>query len=422
MGTSIKTKFRKSTVDGKAGTVFFQVIYNRQMARINTDIHLLPCDWEKVCDKTDNNSDYISVMRQRIDTNNSAVHLIVNCCKESGNDYSAKTIVTMFKANHANRPTFIDKPMECETNGNATSFLELIRNQASVLKAEKKHGTAANYTHTLNSLKAFANGKDLTLEMVNQEMMEKYEAWLRNKGLKRNTISFYMRILRAVYNIAVKDGLTQQSYPFSKVFTGTDKTPKRAVKENVIKEIANLDLKDNQALQKSRDIFLLSYSLCGMPFVDMAYLKPNNIKDGYLTYERHKTGEPISFKLSPQAEIVIRRYAKKDSTYVLPILTATDSDKVYKQYRTALVEYNRNLHTIGKMLKSNIHLTSYVARHSWATSARKHGYPASAIGKALGHTNEKTTQTYLDAIDNEVIDKMNKDVLGCLQNLLPSRK
>lgn len=422
MGTTVKTKFRKSTVDGKAGTVFFQVIHNRQMARINTDIHLLPCEWDKVCGKTKANNDYISVIRQRIDTNNTAVHLIVNDCDKSGETYSVKTIVTMFKASNANGQTPIVRPMECETDGNATSFLNLIRHRASVLKAESKHGTAANYFHTLNSFKSFANGKDITLRMITPELTEQYEAWLRNKGLKRNSISFYMRILRAVFNLAVRDGLTKQTFPFRNVFTGTDKTQKRAVNENIITEIANLDLKDNEELQKSRDLFLLSYSLCGMPFVDMAYLKPYNIKDGYVTYERRKTGEPISFNLPKQAETIIKRYARKDSPYVLPILTINDSDKAYRQYRTALVEYNRNLHSLEKMMQSKVHLSSYVARHSWATSARNHGYPASAIGKALGHTNERTTQIYLDAIDNEVIDKMNEAVLECLQNLLPSRK
>lgn len=422
MGTTIKTKFRQSTVSGKAGTVFFQVIHNRQMARINTDIHLQPFEWQEVCDKTDISNNYISVIRQRIDANNSAVHLIVNDCDKSGETYSVKTIVTMFKANNANGQTSIGKPMNCETDGKATSFLDLIRHRASVLKAESKHGTAANYFHTLNSFKSFANGKDITLRMITPELTEQYEAWLRNKGLKRNSISFYMRMLRAVYNLAVRDGLTQQTFPFRNVFTGTDKTQKRAVNENIITEIANLDLKDNEELQKSRDLFLLSYSLCGMPFVDMAYLKPANIKDGVLSYERRKTGEPISFKLPQLAETIIKRYAKENTPYLLPIITSTDADEAYKQYRTNLVEYNRNLQAISELLQNKVHLTSYVARHSWATSARNHGYSVSIIAQALGHKDERTTRTYLKDIDSDDIDKMNEDILGCLQNLLPWRK
>lgn len=421
MGTTIKPKFRQSTVDGKAGTVFYQVIHNRQMARINTDIHLLPCDWQKVSNQPNGNEDYLTFVRNKIDSDISVTKLIVNSCNESGKELSAKTIVTLFKTKGNSRPlvTVADTPTNVSE---AISFFSLIRKRIAILKEEKLNGTAVNHIHTLNSFSSFANGKDITIQMITQELMERYEAWLRNKGLKRNSISFYMRILRAVYNIAVKDGLTQQTYPFSKVYTGTDKTPKRAVKEDVIKEIANLDLQDNETLQKTRDLFLLSYSLCGMPFVDMASLKPANIKSGILTYERHKTGEPISFTIPSLAETIITRYAQKDSPYVLPIITSTDSNEAYKQYHTALVEYNRNLRSLSELLNGNVHLTSYVARHSWATSARQHGYPASAIGKALGHTNERTTQTYLDAIDNEVIDKMNNAVLECLQNLLPWRK
>lgn len=311
MRTTVKTKFRKSTVNGKAGTVFFQVIYNRQMARINTDFHLLPCDWEKVCSKTCLNDDHLTSICEKIENEKMAAYIIVKGCEESGETYSAKTIVTLFKTNRTNEQTSVIKSKESEMNGNDTSFLELIRNRIDILKAAKRFGTAANCNSALKSFTSFANGRNITINMITQEFMEEYNAWLRNRNLKRNTISFYMRELRAVYNIAVSKGLTSQTYPFKKVFTGLDKTRKRAVDEDVISEIASLDLKDNQTLQQARDFFLLSYSLCGMPFVDMVYLKPKDIKDGVVSYERRKTGEPISFKLPQLAETIIKGTRKR---------------------------------------------------------------------------------------------------------------
>lgn len=411
--TTISVKFRNSTVEGKAGTVFYQVIHKRKMARINTDIHVLPCDWRKVCNRTDDNEEYLTFIRNRIDSDLSVTALIVNRCEESGNAYSARTIVRLFKTKGPGE-IYVSSPVQKNTK---TSFFTVIRKRIAVLNEEKRNSTAANYTYVLNSFASFAGGKDISIQMITPELMGRYEVWLKSRGMKRNTTSFYMRILRAVYNLAVRQGLVRQGYPFRSVYTGIDTTRKRAVGEDTIAALNNLDLTDKPKLQLAKDMFLFSFATCGMPFVDMAHLKHSDIKDGYIKYERRKTGQPLQVKVTTFVNDIIKKYRQDDSSYVFPIIKSNgiDGASVFKQYRTALISYNRYLQKISKMLPDGNHLTSYVSRHSWATIAREHGNTAADIGKALGHTSERTTLIYLGSINDTVVDKMNEEILGCLQ-------
>lgn len=450
---TIRVKFRPSTVEGKAGTVFYQVIHRRQMARINTDIRLLPCDWRKVCERTDADVGCLTLVRNRIDSDLTVTALIVSDCEESGNAYSAKTIVELFRR-ETSRQTAFPQPIprreelscgvgECmktirdvgTLDYATTAFIgspplrkseaasSFMLNRIDELRKERRYSTAENYRHTLNSFSSFVESENIgcvTPSMIMPSLMERYEAWLKSRGLKRNTTSFYMRILRAVYNRAVMLGLVRQSYPFRKVYTGIDTTRKRAVDERAIAVLCKLDLADKPKLQLARDMFIFSFATCGMPFVDMAHLKHCDVKDGYICYERRKTGQPLRVKIVPLVKDIINRYRQEDSPYIFPILPSSPSRegcRVASLYRTALIAYNRHLREISKMLPDGNSLTSYVSRHTWATLARNHGNTAADIGKALGHTSERTTRIYLDSINNTVVDRMNEEILGCLQNI-----
>lgn len=411
---TISVKFRQSTVEGKAGTIFYQVIHRRKMARINTDIHVQPCDWRKICNRTDDNEGYLTFIRNRIDSDLSVTALIISSCEESGNAYSARTIVKLFKTKGQ------DKNVSCILQkGTKMSFFAAIRKCIATLKGEKRNSTAANYTHTLNSFRYFTEGRDIDVQMITPELIQCYEVWLKERGVKRNTTSFYMRILRAVHNIAVRQGHVRQVYPFRNVYTGVDTTRKRAVDEDTIVALNNLELVNKPKLQLAKDMFLFSFATCGMPFVDMVHLRHSDIKDGYIKYERRKTRQPLQVKVMPFINDIIRRYRQDQSPYIFPIIKPNDIDgaSVFKQYRTALIAYNRYLQEISKMLPGGDRLTSYTSRHSWATIARDHGNTAANIGKALGHTSERSTRIYLDSINDIVVDKMNEEILGCLQRI-----
>ena len=227
-----------------------------------------------------------------------------------------------------------------------------------------------------------------------------------------NTISFYMRILRAVYNRAVEKELTPQKYPFRHVYTGVDKTVKRAVPVKVIKALKELNLSMKSSLDFARDMFMFSFYTRGMSFVDMAYLKKTDLQNGILTYCRRKTGQRLTVKWEKCMEEIIKKYPSNSSTYLLPIIKEQGNER--KQYDNALHLVNYRLKDLSGMLKLQRPLTMYVARHSWASVAKVRNVPLSVISEGMGHDSEKTTQIYLASLEASVVDKANKMILELL--------
>ncbi len=275
-------------------------------------------------------------------------------------------------------------------------------------------GTARNYERTRNSFMSFlGSGSEMTFAGVDVGLVGGYEAWLRQRGVVRNSSSFYMRNLRALYNKAVKEGLAEQTFPFRYVYTGVDRTRKRAVAERMIQELQGLYLGGSKPLELARDLFLFSYCTRGMAFVDVVFLRKDDVRGGVISYVRRKTGQRLSVGLEPCMARIIARYTAvtAGSPYVFPVLRSTDPAKAYRQYTIALNYHNRNLKTIGSMLGLEVPLSSYIARHTWATAAHSHGVPISIISAGMGHTSERTTQIYLDSMDTSIIDEANRGLL-----------
>lgn len=178
-----------------------------------------------------------------------------------------------------------------------------------------------------------------------------------------------MRILRAVYNRAVERELTKDRKPFRTVFTGTEKTLKRAISIHDVRRIRNLDLSLKPNLEFARDIFLFLFFCRGMSFIDAAFLKKSDIQDGVLTYRRHKTDQALHVRIIKPIRELIDRHSSKDSPYLLPIIDSTVGDG-RRQYETALRRMNYALKTIGGMVRLPVALTTYVTRHTWATVAQ----------------------------------------------------
>ena len=250
------------------------------------------------------------------------------------------------------------------------------------------------------------NRADVRLSDVTAALIREYERWLRGNGVTRNTMSFYMRELRAVFNRAArKYGLVVEN-PFADVYTGNDRTAKRNVNRTVVQRLINLDLSGSKGLEFAKDMFLFSFLTRGMPFVDIAYLRWSAIKGRTLTYCRHKTGQQIRQTLEPQAMKIIERWHVPGSEMVFPILDATlDEALLYRKYRSALSLHNKRLRQISEKLGDDVHLTSYVARHTWATLAWECDIPLFEISLALGHTSERTTRIYLDTMKYSRLDR-----------------
>lgn len=396
--TTIKVKLRPSSIQGKAGTIYYQVTHRRLIRHISTNLHILPGDWDEHCQKLFSNDANASLFQNRIDCDVALLNAIAKELDSIGKPYSADDIVRQFKIPNSH-----------------ISIISFMKEQIDYLRRCKQYGTAKNYERAMRSFAKFLDG-DIAIIAFNEQLVENYNAYLSQRGLIRNSISFYMRIIRAVYNKAVRRHLVEQTKPFLNVYTGIDKTRKRAVDESIIANLCKLDLTKVPQLEMTRDIFIFSYCARGMAFVDIAFLKKKNIENSMLCYARHKTGQLLSVKIEPNMKKIIEKYADsvKDTIYIFPILTSIETDKAYNQYHKAINSYNRQLKKLSQMLFISSPITSYTARHSWANAARKHNAPIAVISAGLGHTSEKTTQIYLTSLENSAIDTVNKGIISKL--------
>ena len=401
--TSVRIKFRESTVDGKEGTLYYQVIHNRVVRQIGTDYHLRSEEWQEeeetieLC-RGDNNARnaYLYELAERIRSDRLRFARIISELEDNGIGYTADDVVAKYN--------------ELTSRQSVQVYMQSIIRQQ---KAQGRHRTSETYAATMKSFMAFREGKDISWDCVTPALVKSYELWLKTKGVSLNTISFYMRILRAVYNRAVNEGLTADLHPFGQVYTGVAKTAKRGISTADIARILHFDLSASPSRAFARDIFMFSFYTRGMSLIDIAKLKTDNIRNGVLTYQRSKTGQRISVKWRKEMQAIVDRYHQQDSHRLLPIIT--QETDIRKQYDTALHNINYNLKKIGKAVGLSIPLTMYVARHSWASAASQSNIPLHVISQCLGHDSEHTTQIYLSSIDVNQMDEANDKIIRKLK-------
>ena len=401
--TSIKVKFRPSTIDGKEGTIYYQVIKNRVVRQQKTDYHIYANEWngnssEVVLPRYDKSRElYLMGIMEKIQIDIRHFDKIIKTLEHYSATYSTDDVIAEFVANNPENYLF--------------SFMEgVIAN----LKTLGKVRTSETYAATLCSFRRFRENKDVPLDDVDSDMMMAYEAYLKNTGVSPNSSSFYMRNLRAVYNRAVEKDLTSQRFPFKHVYTGVDKTVKRAVPLKVIKKIKEKDFTMNPTFDFARDMFLMSFYTRGMSFVDMAYLRKKDLQNGVLSYRRRKTGQQLFIKWEKCMQEIVDKYDTSQSSYLLPIIKPFSEIDERKQYIYAAHNINRSLKIIGKELGLSVSLTLYVARHAWASIAKSKNVPLSVISEGMGHDSEATTRIYLASLDTMAIDKANSMILKSL--------
>ena len=297
---------------------------------------------------------------------------------------------------------------------NKKTFIGFMRTQIERKKEIGCERTSEAYASTLNSFIRFRKNVDVRICDVDSDLMQLYESYLINTcHLTKNSSSFYMRILRAVYNNAVERRLTKHRQPFKYVYTGVEKTVKRALPLRVIKKIKNLDLSCARSVDFARDMFMFSFYTRGMSFIDMAYLKKSDLRNGVLTYRRRKTKQLLSIKWEKCMQEIVDKYPVNDGQYLLPIILHRCRNERL-QYRSVMSSVNMYLKPLGESLKLPFSLTMYVARHSWASVARSKKVPVSIISEAMGHDSETTTQIYLASIETTVVDRVNRKIIKSL--------
>lgn len=398
---SVKVKFRPSSVNGKEGSIYYQVIHNRAVRQIKTDCRIFESEWDGKASAvavpalaSNERKNYLQSVASRIEWDTKRLTAIIALIEKGNKGYTVDDIFMKFNRQVDGQSLF--------------PFMQSVINQ---LKRLNRIRTSETYVATLTSFMKFRNGQDILLCEMDSDTMMLYEAWLKANGNCPNTTSFYMRILRAVYNRAVEKELTEQRHPFKHVYTGIDKTVKRAIPLKAVKRIKELDLTLKPHLDYARDMFLFSFYTRGMSFIDMAYLSKSDLKNGILTYRRRKTGQQLIIKWEKCMEEIVTKYEDRSATqYLLPIIISSFANERV-QYRNALYRVNTALKEVARLVNISIPLTMYCARHGWASIAKSKNIPLSVISEGMGHDSEETTRIYLSSLDTSVVDRANSLIL-----------
>lgn len=400
---TIRVKYRSSKIEGGEGPIYYQVIHNRVSRQINTGYHIKTSEWNahrgtismtSTCER----GPIIQTIKDRVHFDLELIKKIIIKHDESGASYTADDIVSSYRQ-----------------YSNEYSLFTYMESVIFRKKQLGKVGTVANYRSALNSFKKFRNGEDIMLNSVSSALMEEYQAWQHDNGNCPNTISFYMRILRATYNRAIEEDIIEDRKPFRRVYTGVDKTVKRALSLKIIRKIKSADLTLYPELDLARDMFMLSFYFRGMSFVDMAYLRKIDLKDGGLTYRRRKTNQVLTIGWTKEMQQILDKYPENKSEFLLPIITKTGIN-VRSAYRNAGYKLNKALKRIGLIVGAEDYQSwsFYRARHSWASIAKAKGVALSIISEGMGHDNEKTTQIYLSTLETSVVDRANDYIISLI--------
>ena len=397
---TVKIKFRASSVAGKEGTLYYHIIHQRKLRWISTDYHVYPEEWNArkssvIVSNSNNRQAHLQLIQSQIDWEMKQMQCIIHDKEMDGVSYSVDDLAN-----------------EIQQLPTSQSVFTFFRKQIAKKEQMQCVGTKNNYTNAVNRFIEFRNQKDLTFSQMTADMMEMYQAWLWNRGVGQNTVSFYLRTLRTLHHKAVEAGQATSNDIFAHVQTANVRTAKRAISVKDIRKIEKLDLPRGSSLDKARDMFLFSFYLRGMAFVDMAFLKKSDLKCGMVSYNRRKTHQNLNIEWIKPMQAIIDKYAEqtKDSPYMLPILTGKETSP-YTQYRKVEYNTNYNLKKIGKMIGLKIPLTTYVARHTWASIALHMNIPIATISEGMGHNSYKTTQIYLESIDVATINEANKRII-----------
>lgn len=304
--------------------------------------------------------------------------------------------------------------------------LTFMKQVAAELQMEGNFGTAHVYRSSLNAIIAYRGKRDFVFSEVTSEWLKGFEVHLRSRGCSWNTVSTYLRTFRAVYNRAVNlRKAPYVPYLFRSVYTGTRADHKRALSDDDMRKVF-VDLRGtgiSLPVRQAQELFILMFLLRGMPFVDLAYLRKSDLRDNMITYRRRKTGRSLSVTLTPEAMILIKKYMNRDSSspYLFSFLKSCEGTKdAYREYQLALRSFNQQLMLLGELLGLGDKLSSYTARHTWATTAYYCEIHPGIISEAMGHSSITVTETYLKPFRSKKIDEANKQVINFVKRAVYS--
>ena len=414
---TVKVKFRASSVGTGEGTLVYKVTHRRVTRQITTGYRLYPQEWDgahsKVVIPSDRDSRrqaYLKALKEKIADDMTLFREIIALLDCTGGHYTADEVVGQYR-------------IPPETGG----FMCFARSLTTELKRTGRERTAERYTTVLNSFRRFlAERGDIPLNRIESALMVEYESHLKAEGICPNSSSFYMRGVRAVYNRAVDKKLVRYvPRLFEHVYTGTRADRKKALEASDIgclvreTEMSLQAGNSSNTRQKTKIFFVLMFMLRGIPFVDLAYLHKRDLQGNTLSYRRRKTGRALTVSLTPEAMQMVRMIANKDkdSPYLFPILQSEEgTEAAYREYQSALRAFNQRLAVLRQCLGMQSALSSYAARHTWATMAYHCEIHPGIISEAMGHSSITVTETYLKPFSNRKIDEANQRVISFVKN------
>ena len=302
-------------------------------------------------------------------------------------------------------------------NNTYDSFYKFGESLSEDLKASHQYGTARSYRGIVSILRRFTKEKDLKFNELNYDFIKRFERYHLAKGNSINSLSVYLRAIKAIYNKGIKAGLVEkEAYPFTNYSIRQTPTEKRALKIEDIRKIMELELPKDMVLFRYRNYFICSFLLYGMNFTDMCYLKLENIIDGRIKFRRRKTSKLYDIKITEQLSQILSIYLKdkKKSDYIFPVIKRENPELQEREISWERQRYNRGLKIIGELCTIEQKLTTYVSRHSFATQAMLNDVPLQAISSMLGHSKLNTTQIYLKSLPNNILDEYNQQLISAI--------
>ena len=384
-----------------------RVTYRRVSTTVSTGIRVHFNQWDDIkCQIKNNHPNWKILNRQLLDFYTKVQRLIINL--EDQQCFSFESLKRS-----------LAEPSSSGVSKTNVLFNDFVETEIRALHDSNNSGNALVYTAAWKRLFSFVGNRKLEFTDIDYNLLDGFRRQLLKDGAKANTISNYFRTIRAIYNRGIKAKLVDRaSYPFLDVTIKSERTLKRAVPITDVAKLLKLTLKPESPVWHSRNYFILSISLIGISFTDLAYLKPANIQNGRLIYRRRKTHKEYNIKLSPMARSIIEHYRGRNSKYLLPILPASvveDSLIAHKLIKQFIKTTNKYLKRMADELEIDP-ITTYVARHTWATTAKRLGYSNELIAEALGHEyGNKITNIYLDRFEPSVIDEVNAKILESLR-------
>ncbi len=405
---------------GSSGSIFMRLIHQRKTRTVTIAKDIMSFEWDSknqcvILPEADNERNtFLKKISKTMADQKSIVTGIITSLEKQGY-YTVDEI--------------LDRYTVTTENGTLLSYTGSL---AKELDRNNQTRTADAYRTCATGFVNFTGNRKFKLSHINNTIIKQFENDMKKRGKAPNAISYYMRNLRAIYNKAVSDKRIREKSPkpFDGVFTGFHKTTKRALSAAELEKFFAVGLQQKLAesrpgtkehehygqLYKAWRMFFFCFYCQGLCFVDLSYLKKENIRGGVLTYYRRKTGQLIDIKVTDDMQYIIDSFRDETSgtPYLFPIITDSGKDE-RTQYMNAMRMQNRRLGELSELAGLERKVTTHVVRHTYATLLKRNNLPVGVISQSLGHTTEKTTSIYLDSLDRSVIDQANEKVTAPFQ-------